>query len=300
MLSFTKASIADTSSADGDDKYVKAATQPGSVSKTLTSFQIYVCFLMACSVVYYYLGGDIRIAASEDKLSYLSCLAEGLGLLSLRIKISRQGSVTGISGMTMVMYAIVYFLRLFMVCPDQLSVVYLDGWAVEALQIASLLMVLDVVHSVFITYRKSYQEDLDVLHIKYLIPTCVVLAAILHPQFHQGTWFSFSWTTYLYHDCLALMPQVVMLTRGAGKVEAPVAHFVAATTLSRVMDLSFWYYDFDLGAQGFYHGFNYSGWLIVFWHVINLAIVADFMYYYMKAHVSGRAVSANSPIPLDV
>jgi len=296
MLSFTQSSIADS-----DDKYVKAATGPNSsMAKfvSFTTFQVYACFLMVCSMGYYSLGGNILSASSEDKLAYLSCLAEGFGLLSLRIKIQRQGSVSGISGMTMVMYALVYLLRLMMVVPEKLSLVYLDGWIIEVLQIASLLMVVDVLHSISMDYRKSYQEDLDVLHVKYLIPSCVVLAAVLHPQFSQGTWFSFCWTTYLYLDCLALMPQVVMMTRGAGKVEAPVSHFVAATALSRVMDLSFWYYNFNLGAQGFLHGFNYSGWLIVFWHVVNLAIVADFMYYYLKARFSGRAMSADLALPL--
>jgi len=295
MLSFTQSSIADV-----DDKYVKAGSRPTSMSKliSMTTFQVYACFLMVCSVSYYALGGNIRNASSEDKLAYLSCLAEGFGLLSLRIKIQRQESVSGISAMTMVMYALVYLLRLMMVVPDKLSLVFLDGWTIEVLQLASLLMVLDVVRSVSMTYRKSYQEDLDVLHVKYLIPSCVVLAVVLHPQFSQGTWFSFCWTTYLYLDCLALMPQVVMMTRGAGKVEAPVSHFVAATALSRVMDLSFWYYNFDLGSQGSYRGFNYSGWLIVFWHLVNLAIVADFMYYYVKARFSGKAMSEDLALPL--
>jgi len=297
MLSFTQ--LSQVTSESADDKYAKAGSRPAAMSKLLgmTTFQIYASFLMVVSMVYFALGGSIRTASSEDKLAYLSCLAEGFGLLSLRIKIERQGSVSGISAMTMVMYSLVYFLRLLMVVPDKVSLVFLDGWTIELLQVGSLLMVVDVVRSVLVTYRKSYQEDLDVLHAKYLIPSCVVLAAVLHPQFRQGTFFSFCWTTYLYLDCLALMPQVVMMTRGAGKVEAPVSHFVAATAFSRVMDLFFWYYDFDLGAQGTYKGFNYSGWLIVFWHVVNLAIVADFMYYYVKARFSGKAMSQDLVLP---
>jgi len=299
MLSFTQSSLG-----DNDDKYVKAATRPSfCMSKfvSLTIFQVYACFLMATSMVYYSLGGNLRMALPEERLAYVSCIAEGFGLLSLRIKIARQGSVSGISGMTMAMYALVYVLRVIEVAPDNLSLATdLDGWTIEVLQVASLLMVLDVVRSVFVTYRKSYQEDLDVLHVKYLMPSCVVIAAVLHPQFRAGAWFSFCWTMYLHHDCLALMPQVVMMTRGAGKVEAPLSHFVAATAFSRVLDLSFWYYEFDLGAQGYYHGFNYSGWLIVFWHVVNLVIVADFMYYYVKARFSGGAMSADLALPMEV
>lgn len=295
MLSFTQNSLP-----EADDKYAKAGAQTTCMSKfmTMTTLQVYLCFLMATSTVYYMLGGNIRTTTVEDKLSYASCIAEGFGLLALRIKIARQGSVSGISGMTMVMYAVVYFLRLLEVVPDKLSLLFLDGWIIEVLQIGALYMVCDVVRSVFVTYRNSYQADLDVFHVKYLIPVCVALATVVHPIFSQGAWFSFCWTAYLYLDCLALLPQVVMMARGGGKVEAPIAHFVAATALSRGMDLSFWYFDFDLGAQGFYGGFNFSGWLIVFWHVLNLAIVADFMYYYVKARFSGKAMSAPLALPL--
>merc|ERR1719272_2324492 len=252
---------------------------------------------MTGSIIYYCLGGNLRSASIEDKLAYASCIAEGFGLLSLRMKIERHGSVTGISGMTMAMYFLVYLLRVIMVVPDQLSLVFIDGWAIEALQFTSLLMVLDVVRSVFLKYRKTYQEDLDVCHIKYLVPVCVVLAAVLHPLFSQGQLYSFCWTTYLYLDCLALMPQVVMMARGGGKVEAPVSHFVAATAFSRVLDLYFWYFDFDLGSQGYIFGFNYSGTLIVLWHLINLAIVADFMYYYIKARFASKTMSEDLILP---
>jgi len=297
MLSFTQQSPI---LGDFDDKHRKAALKPPGFLKEVfqNSFKVYATFLMAGSVVYYFLGGSIRASTIEDKLAYASCIAEGLGLLSLRMKIQRGESVSGISGMTMIMYALVYLLRLFMVVPTKLSLIYLDGWAVEALQFVSFLMVADVVWSVFLTYRKSYQEDLDTCHVKYLAPSCVALAIVLHPLFTQGHVYSLCWTTYLYLDCLALMPQVVMMARGCGKVEAPVSHFVAATAMSRVVDLCFWYFDFDLGSQGYIRGFNYSGWLIVLWHVINLAIVADFMYYYVKARLGGKTMSEDLSLPV--
>lgn len=296
---------------DNDDKYNKAskARDPPlvfslrdvtgkDVEAFLQSpFQVYMGFLMMCSVVYYCLGGSLKKANILDDLGFISTIAEGFGLLWLRVKIQRQGSVAGISGMTMIMYAIVYVLREWLLMPPSFSLLHIDGWAVEVLQLASLLMVLDVLKSIFVTYRSSYQEDLDVLKIMYLIPACLILAAPLHPQFRQGTWYSICWTGYLHLDCLALLPQVVMMARGNGRVEAPISHFVAATAVSRVVDLTFWYYDFDLGPQGYFHGFNYSGYLIVMWHVINLVIVADFMYYYIKARLSGSKFSEDLELP---
>merc|ERR1719198_1395132 len=103
--------------------------------------------------------------------------------------------------------------------------------------------------------------------------------------------YSYVWTSYLYMDALALVPQIVMMARGGGKVEAPIAHFVAATAFRWLMDMWFWYFSFDLGPQGYWGSFNYSGWLIVVVHMLSTVLVADFMYYYIKAHLSGSALS---------
>jgi hypothetical protein len=66
----------------------------------------------------------------------------------------------------------------------------------------------------------------------------------------------------------------------------PIANFVFATTISRVVDLWFWYLRFDLGPQGWWGSFNFSGWLIVGFHIISLLLVADFMYFYLRARCS--------------
>merc|ERR1719359_2841220 len=97
-----------------------------------------------------------------------------------------------------------------------------------------------VLFAILKTYRTSYQRDLDVLKVKYLIPGCLLIALVLHPNFKQGQIKSLTWTSSFYIDTLALLPQVVMMQRGNGKVEAPIAHFVAATAFSRVNDLGFW------------------------------------------------------------
>merc|ERR1719161_457972 len=143
----------------------------------------------------------------------------------------------------------------------------------------------------FRTFKDTYQEDLDVLNIKYIVPVCVALALILHPHFEQGEWHSFLWTSYLYFDVCALLPQVVMMARTGGKVEAPIAHFVAATAFRWVIDLCYWFFDFDLGPQGWYKGVNASGLLIVAFHILSLCLVADFMFYYIKARFSGSRLS---------
>lgn len=260
------------------------------------SFMVYTCFLLVGTWLYHYCGGSFREASAEDLMGYASAIAEAFGLLMLRRKIQNQDGVAGVSGMTMVMYAVAYSLREVLLLPKQNSV---DEWAVEALSMSSLLIVLDVLSSVFIKYKNSYQEDLDVLNCKYLIPACVSLAMILHPSFQEGPWYSFFWTTCLYVDVMALMPQVVMMGKGNGKVSAPISHFVAATAVSRTVDLSFWFRNFELVGDYEPNEFHFSGWLIIFFHILHLALVADFLYYYLKARLSGSALSEDLALPTE-
>lgn len=268
------------------------------------AFIAYTCFLMAGSMVYHALGGHFRSMDVFSGLGYLSTIAEAFGLLMLRRKIQRQESVSGISGVTIKMYAIVYALRAFMTMPA-LSLIALDDWAVKSLECAALVMVLDVLYSVCVTYRQSYEEEWDVLKLRYLVPGCLVLAVVLHPELREGQFGNISWTATLYLDVLALMPQVVMMSRGGGRVEAPISHFVAATAVSRSVDLAFWYYAFDTvgpvhAPSQQSHYVNYSGWLIVFFHVVHLALVADFLYYYVRARCfKGVGFSEDMNIPAD-
>jgi hypothetical protein len=293
---------------DDDDKYAKAKGPISTSCDALASlsfrdmngkdvaalvrspFQAYLCFLMAGSVLYYLLGGDLRRADAPDILSFMSTICETLGLLVLQYKIQTQGSVKGISGMSIAMYAIVFVCRQYLLMPER-SWLLIDGWTVEALQIPSVLIVMHILYSVFKTHRSTYQEELDVLKITYIVPGCIALAIILHPHFQDGEWHSFLWTSYLYMDVFSLLPQIVMMAKSGGKIEAPIAHFVAATAIRWLIDLGFWYFDFNLGPQGYYKGVNVSGILIVAFHILSLCLVADFMYYYVKARLGGSKLS---------
>jgi len=298
----------------GDDKYTKASSKGnacmvnGCISRGVASaltdngpMSLYACFLMGGFVVYELNGGSFRTMTPEDRIGYISCALEAFGLLAVRQKIEAYGKVSGISGMTMIMFTLSYVLREWesvMMAKQILSNV--DCIAIEILQFSSFMLCLNVTWMVFKTYRKTYDAELDVLSVKYLVPGCFLAALVIHPSFMQGWVYSFSWTASFYIDVLALLPQVVMMSRGGGKVEAPICHFVAATAISRIFDLFFWYYRMNLGPQGFIWGFNYSGMLIVVFHFINLGLVADFMYYYIKAKMSGSKFSEALTLPMEV
>jgi len=253
-------------------------------------FQVYLCFVMAVSIVYYLLGGNLMLAQGDELLGYPSTILETLGLLVLRHKIKSQASVKGISGMTMAMYGLVFVSRQYLLMPE-MSWYFMDAWAVEVLRLPSIMIVFDSLRDIFKTHKSTYQEELDVLRMKYIVPVCIGLAFVIHPKLPEGEWQSFVFASYAYLDVGALLPQVVMMARSVGKVEAPIAHFVAATAFRWGIDLWSWYFNLDLGPQGWYKGINVAGLLIVATHILALLLVADFMYFYIKARISGSKLT---------
>jgi len=248
------------------------------VAKLLVGF---LSFMLAAAAAYTTVGGTWNSCKASK---FVSVGLEVLGLLMLRHKIMLRNNVNGISGQSMVMYAVVYFVRIFLSMPGSWDFewkdVDFDAWFAGV----SLILDLSIIYSIFATHRSSYQDDLDMLKVKYLIPACFFLALLVRPHFHQWDFmYGYTWSSCFYIDIFALVPQVVMMAQGGGKVEAPIAHFVAATFLSRMGDI--WdslMYENDLRVTD-----NVSFWTVVVGQGLHLLLVADFMYYYMKARTSG-------------
>jgi hypothetical protein len=262
-------------------------------------FQAYSCFLVGVFLMYLCCGGKPFAMGHRNLISYVSCCLEGFGLMSLRHKIALRGHVQGLSGMSVIMFALTYSIREFEAFfIAQVNWKDMDNVFLEILQISAMLMSWTVLFAIFKTYRSSYQEDIDVLKVKYLIPGCVLLGLVLHPNFKRGQLYSLTWSTSFYIDTLALLPQVVMMQRGNGKIEAPIANFVAATAVSRTFDLAFWYDRLVNEGLGKFFAFHValSGVIVFFFHLFNLALVGDFMYYYFKARLSGAKMSQDVEI----
>merc|ERR1719301_344505 len=157
-------------------------------------FYLYAAFLVMFYIFYTVGGGRLGKATREDKLGYLSCILEASGLISLRWKISQRGHVNGLSGMSMIMFTLTYTMREFETfVVAKVPWITIDGMAIELMQIVSCLLAYVNLWSIFKTYRSSYQEELDELKVKYLVPGCVLLGLVLHPHFRQGWQYSLSW-----------------------------------------------------------------------------------------------------------
>lgn len=277
-----------------DDKYAKfdsAKSSPDSLKKYHSALNflkdVFIQFPQFVGFAFFvFLSGAAYISVGrpingDQAGRFASSNFEILGLLMLRHKIQKRDSVVGISGMSMLMYAFVYGQRILLSLPDSWDFEWKDLDFDASFGSVSFLLVLDIVRSVYLTHSSSYQRDLDVLKIQYLIPGCYFAAFLVRPHF-QGwtTSYGYWWSSCLYMDVLALMPQVVMMAQGVeGRVEAPIAHFVAATFVSRVDDL----WDSLVYETNLQYNNATAYWTVVFLQSLHLLLVADFMYYWIKA-----------------
>merc|ERR1719281_2436443 len=237
-------------------------------------------------------------------LSTLLTLSVGVQCFAyacLLMKVCNQKSVAGISGRALSLQAISYSLRLS-------STTWLKGyipvdgtgdWLYQLLDVCALLLVLQIIYCVFKSHRSTYLEDKESYSIQMIVLACFILAALVHPDLNNRPVFDTLWTTALYIDVVAMMPQLSLMTKVRGEVEALTSHYVGATALSRATSLIFWYHGFvELAPLD--GGFNVAGWAIIAAHVLQVLLLCDFLYYYIRALVSTGSAKFQLPTYVDV
>jgi len=247
----------------------------------------YVTFIL-CGVV-------VLRKFSEGDFSAVLTFGSGvqcLGFFLLLMKIQRRRSVAGISSKCMEVYALVFMFRLSstLVKNGYLPVDRSGDWVYQTADIASLMLVLQILFKIHKAHKLTYQKEEDNLNIYRAIPGCILLALFLHGNLNNSPVFDILWTIGMNLDTLALVPQLWMLTKIGGEVEGQTSNFCASLAISRLCAFAFWFYGFaELQPRD--GGANVSGWLIIGCHSLQVLLSADFMYYYLVARFSGKKMT---------
>jgi hypothetical protein len=98
----------------------------------------------------------------------------------------------------------------------------------------------------------------------------------------------------MYLEGVAFLPQILLVQKS--DVEVFTSHYVAAYGVSRVLSVLFWLFTFkELNKAYRPLAVNllagYSGYMVILAQVIQLLLVLDFLYYYVKSAVTGAAFS---------
>jgi len=228
---------------------------------------------------------------SDRDFSFLITLAgmgQTLGFFLLVHKMKSQRSSAGISSKTLQMYVLVLLFRLnsTLVKNGYLPVDSTGDWAYQACDITSLMLVFQALFYIHKRYKDSYQDNFDTLPVWNAVLPLMGLATVLHGDLNHNWYFDTVWTISMYLDTIAMLPQLWMVVRKGGAVEALTSHYVAMIFFSRFLTFSFWYTGFpELAPEN--GGFNKMGWLLCGCHGLQVAFSGDFMYHYFKWSACG-------------
>jgi len=141
-------------------------------------------------------------------------------------------------------------------------------------------------------FRSSYEHDLDVVKCYYLISVAFVVALVFHPNLNRSFIADFAWAFTQYLETIALLAQFKLFHKKGGDIETYTSHFVAAQAISRVLSIIFWVFTYsELNTDDRTRTVSplpeYVGHCFLMAQIIHLLIMADFMYYWLKAIIRG-------------
>merc|ERR1712130_875580 len=106
----------------------------------------------------------------------------------------------------------------------------------------------------------------------------------------RGTPLSAGFVFTMLNDATVLVPQVFMMAQQNSNTPSPLAHFVAATAVSRSLDLVYWFQRFHVFTPKVTK-IAYSGWVILIMNILAVLVVCDFFYYYARSILTKRSIS---------
>jgi len=244
--------------------------------------------LIAYAVVLGSAGTVVHFVAEGEFSAILTvgAMFQTLAVLLLALQVVSSGSVAGISARALILDAAA-------LCCKLSSTLWLNGYLpvdasgdhiYQAVDILGLIVVLWLLKQVLVERRQSYQEDADNFPIGGLAVVSLVLAALLHGNMNHRPLFDALWMAGLLLGTVAVMPQLWLMNRNGGKVEALPSHYVACMALGRVMSGMFmWHARDDITCKPWVEDVNHASWTILIAHAVHLIMLADFGFYYAKA-----------------
>jgi len=267
--------------------YAQHVMQPEAKGESSNMLMAWLCFLGIGAWVYH------EIAEKKfTAILTLSAFAQALAFLLLQMQVSASRSVAGISGRALILHLVKLCCRLG-------TTLWLEGylpadksgdWIYQVCDILSVLLVLQILFSIFVKHKDSYQSQHDTLDLKNMIMGAVALAIVLHPDLIDWAPFDILWTVHLYVDAIAMVPQLWMISKAGGKVQGFTAHYIAATMLSNILCGLFWFFAVpELRERNLV---NVCGLAINGAHMVQLLLLLDFAYFYGKACLQGRGCAS--------
>lgn len=247
----------------------------------------WILLLLAVGLIYFlFSDGEFSFALT------LSVIMQAFAVALLVMKVIATRDTYGLSSDTLICLAFVLVGRL---SSTLFFLGYLPydssgDWLYQLMEVLCLFLVLYTLYLVTRTRRSA----------RSLVPwwaltaPCFVLALVCHSTLNAFVVTDVLWAFAMYLEGVAFLPQILLVQKS--DVEVFTSHYVAAYGVSRVLSVLFWLFTFkELNKAYKPLAVNllagYSGYMVILAQVIQLLLVLDFLYYYVKSAVTGAAFS---------
>jgi len=248
--------------------------------------------VMAFIVLYVH---DVALIQWRQGWSYL-CFAyfmgstfEFLGLFSLALKVHANKSVAGVSSQSLVLFIASLTFRIFTttVFDGYLPVDKSGDFMVQVMDTSSVISALYLLYACQKKYAHTYQEENDTMPIGSILVSCAISACFIHGKLNHN-FFDKLWAFSLNVEVFQLLPQLHMLAKAGGVVDAATAHYVGNIVLSCLSRFVFWIWAIPgckglSSPEGYTWSMEMGGFYILGAYILQTLISLDFTYYYVKA-----------------
>jgi len=269
----------------------KAAT--GLPSHLLIAYGVFA--LSAGAVWHLVAGGEF------SSILTLSAMVQCLAVVLLSLQMLSTGSAAGISAKALSLDALALCCRLS-------STLWLNGYLpvdasgdhiYQIIDILSLGVVAWLLHQVLVVRKHTYQAEEDSLPILPMAIGALVVAGLLHGNMNGRPIFDSLWMASVFVSAVAALPQLWLITRTGGCIEALTSHHIAAMAVSTALSGMFmWHARADITCTPWLGGFNHAIWAILGAHLLHMILLGDFAYHYIRA-VAARGLNCRIEIMED-
>jgi len=179
-----------------------------------------------------------------SNLVTLGAASQLLGFVFLAFKVWQQGSVSGLSGKAMQLYALSTLCRLFSILQydGYLPVDWTGDGLYQGIEVCSMIVVYALLVCVRHVYPSTYDAAADTCSVRWFVLGSVLLAAFVHPHLCRRALADACWMCALYLEAVALLPQLCMLRTLRREVRSDrfIGPFVMFVAVARLFMASFW------------------------------------------------------------
>jgi len=265
-------------------------------SRTKTSLGVEVGFVytlfISGALVVYHLVANGEFSA----ILTISAMFQSLAFSLLGVQAFCVQSIDGISLRSLQLDAMALVCRLS-------STLFVEGYLpsdttgdflYQAFDVLSLAMAVGVMYKLISVEVKTCERE-DKKLATWLAMGAFVLACLFHGDLDDNVVLDTAWMCATFVSAVAVLPQLLLMTRNNGSVPALTSHFIAMMAVGRALSgLYMWHAHDEIECTPWVGKFNHAGFAILGAHALHLLLLADFAYFYCKNVVTSGVQSSLS------